>query len=61
MWFCQHKPQVTDGDLNAMRGMNIPVDEKDKLYIELLKNRGGKVGLKEVLLFKGNEQVIKNI
>jgi len=48
----------TDGELKDIvsKGMNSP----DTLYTTILKNRGGRVGLEEILSFNGNTGKIKN-
>jgi DNA primase len=57
-WNNRFKPLATDGELNEInnKGVNTP----DTLYTVVLKNRGGRVGLEELLSFNGNTGKIKN-
>lgn len=57
-WNNNHKAEGTEGELSEIskRGLNIP----DTLYTEILKQRGGKVGLSELLEYNGNKGTIKN-
>lgn len=57
-WNNNFKPIATEGELNQINllGATTP----DTIYTEILKNRGGKVGLKEILSFNGNTATIKN-
>jgi replicative DNA helicase len=57
-WNNKFKPLATDGELNEInnKGANTP----DTLYTVVLKNRGGRVGLEELLSFNGNTGKIKN-
>jgi DNA primase catalytic core len=57
-WNNNFKPIATDGELKEIneKGANTP----DTLYTTILKNRGGKVGLEEILSFNGNTGRIKN-
>jgi replicative DNA helicase len=57
-WNNNFKPIATDGELNEIKskGANTP----DTLYTTILKNRGGRVGLEEILSFNGNTGKIKN-
>jgi hypothetical protein len=57
-WNNRFKPLATDGELNEInnKGANTP----DTLYTVVLKNRGGRVGLEELLSFNGNTGKIKN-
>jgi len=57
-WNNRFKPLATDGELNEInnKGVNTP----DSLYAVVLKNRGGRVGLEELLSFNGNTGKIKN-
>ena len=57
-WNNNFKPLATDGELNEItqRGATTP----DTLYTTILKNRGGRVGLEEILSFNGNTGKIKN-
>jgi|694.fasta_scaffold27517_12 replicative DNA helicase len=52
------KPLATEGELNEInkKGATTP----DTLYTTILKNRGGRVGLEEILSFNGNTGKIKN-
>ena len=57
-WNNNFKPIAEGGeqkDLNT-KGANTP----DTLYVTILKNRGGRVGLEEILSFNGNTGRIKN-
>jgi replicative DNA helicase len=57
-WNNNFKPLATDGELNEInsKGATTP----DTLYTTILKNRGGRVGLEEILSFNGNTGKIKN-
>ena len=57
-WNNNFKPLATDGELNEInsKGATAP----DTLYTTILKNRGGRVGLEEILSFNGNTGKIKN-
>jgi replicative DNA helicase len=57
-WNNNFKPLATEGELNEItsKGATTP----DTLYTTILKNRGGKVGLEEILSFNGNTGKIKN-
>jgi DNA primase catalytic core len=57
-WNNNFKPLATEGELNEItnKGASTP----DTLYTTILKNRGGKVGLEEILSFNGNTGKIKN-
>lgn len=57
-WNNNHKITGGDGELNeiAAKGLNRP----DTLYTEILKNRGGRIGLTELLEWNGNKGTIKN-
>ena len=57
-WNNNHKTDGTEGELNeiAKRDLNRP----DTLYTEILKQRGGRVGLSELLEYNGNKGTIKN-
>lgn len=58
-WNNTFKPlNPTDGELKDLnsKGANTP----DSLYTVILKNRGGRVGLEEILSFNGNTGKIKN-
>lgn len=57
-WNNNFKPLATDGELNEInsKGANTP----DTLYITILKNRGAKPGLEDILSFNGNTGKIKN-
>ena len=58
-WNNNFKPLATEGELNEInnKGATTP----DTLYTTILKNRGGRVGLEDVLSFNGNTGKIKNI
>jgi len=57
-WNNNFKPLATEGELNEInnKGATTP----DTLYTTILKNRGGRVGLEEILSFCGNTGRIKN-
>ena len=57
-WNNNFKPLATNGELNEIssKGATTP----DTLYTTILKNRGGRVGLEEILSFNGNIGKIKN-
>ena len=57
-WNNNFKPLATDGELKEInnKGATTP----DTLYTTILKNRGGRVGLEEILSFNGNTGRIKN-
>ena len=57
-WNNNFKPLATEGELNEInnKGATTP----DTLYATILKNRGGRVGLEEILSFNGNTGRIKN-
>jgi DNA primase catalytic core len=57
-WNNNFKPLATDGELNEINNKGVA---QDTLYTTILKNRGGKVGLEEILSFNGNTGKIKNI
>lgn len=57
-WNNNFKPLATEGELNEInnKGATTP----DTLYTTILKNRGGRVGLEDILSFNGNTGKIKN-
>jgi replicative DNA helicase len=57
-WNNNFTPLATEGELNEIskKGATTP----HTLYATILKNRGGKVGLEEILSFNGNTGKIKN-
>lgn len=57
-WNNNFKPLATDGELKEInnKGATTP----DTLYTTILKNRGGRVGLEDILSFNGNTGKIKN-
>jgi DNA primase catalytic core len=57
-WNNNFKPLAKEGELNEInnKGATTP----DTLYTTILKNRGGRVGLEEILSFNGNTGKIKN-
>lgn len=57
-WNNNFKPLASEGELNEIenKGATTP----DTLYTTILKNRGGRVGLEEILSFNGNTGKIKN-
>jgi DNA primase catalytic core len=56
-WNNNFKPLATKGELNET---NSKGTAPDTLYTTILKNRGGRVGLEEILSFNGNTGKIKN-
>lgn len=58
-WNNNFKPLATEGELNEInnKGATTP----DTIYTTVLKNRGGRVGLEEILSFNGNTGKISNI
>jgi DNA primase catalytic core len=56
-WNNNFKPLATDGELNEINNKGVA---PDTLYTTILKNRGGRVGLEEILSFNGNTGKIKN-
>jgi len=57
-WNNNFKPLATEGELNEIK--NKGAITPDTLYTTILKNRGGRVGLEEILSFNGNTGKIKN-
>jgi len=57
-WNNNFKPLATEGELKEIseKGATTP----DTLFATILKNRGGRVGLEEILSFNGNTGRIKN-
>lgn len=57
-WNNNFKPLATEGELKEInnKGATTP----DTLYTTILKNRGGRVGLEDILSFNGNTGKIKN-
>ena len=57
-WNNNFKPLATEGEINEinLKGCFTP----DTIYTTVLKNRGGRVGLEEILSFNGNTGKIKN-
>jgi len=56
-WNNNFEPLATAGELNEI---NNKIVAPDTLYTTILKNRGGRVGLEEILSFNGNTGKIKN-
>lgn len=56
-WNNNFKPLATEGELNEINNKGTT---PDTLYTTILKNRGGRVGLEEILSFNGNTGKIKN-
>lgn len=56
-WNNNFKPLATEGELNDINNKGVA---PDTLYTTILKNRGGRVGLEEILSFNGNTGKIKN-
>ena len=57
-WNNNFKPIATEGELNEIG--NKGAEATDTIYATILKNRGGRVGLEEILDFNGNTGKIKN-
>jgi replicative DNA helicase len=57
-WNNNFKPLATEGELNEINNKGATTPES--LYTTILKNRGGRVGLEEILSFNGNTGKIKN-
>jgi hypothetical protein len=57
-WNNNFKPLATEGELREInsKGGSTP----DSLYTVILKNRGGRVGMEEILSYNGNTGKIKN-
>jgi replicative DNA helicase len=57
-WNNNFKPLASEGELNEInnKGASTP----NTIYTTILKNRGGRVGLEEILSFNGNTGKIKN-
>jgi replicative DNA helicase len=58
-WNNNFKPLATDGELAEINRRNLY--SPNTIYTTVLKNRGGRVGLDEVLSFNGNTGKVKNI
>lgn len=56
-WNNNFKPLATEGEI---KDINLKGCSTDTLYTTILKNRGGRVGLEEILSFNGNTGKIKN-
>lgn len=56
-WNNNFKPIATEGELKEINNLGAA---PDTLYTTILKNRGGRVGLEEILSFNGNTGKIKN-
>ena len=56
-WNNNFKPLAKEGELNEINNKGAT---PDTLYTTILKNRGGRVGLEEILSFNGNTGKIKN-
>ena len=57
-WNNNFKPLATEGELNEIN--NKKATTPNTIYTTILKNRGGRVGLEEILSFNGNTGKIKN-
>ena len=57
-WNNNFKPLGTDGEIEEINNMG--AYRPETLYTTILKNRGGRVGLSELLSFNGNTGKIKN-
>lgn len=57
-WNNAFNPMGTEGEIKEIndKGINLP----NTIYTTILKNRGGRVGLEEILSFNGNTGKIKN-
>jgi DNA primase catalytic core len=58
-WNNNFKPMATDGELRDINEKGA-LNNADTLFTTILKNRGGRVGLEELLSFNGNTGKIKN-
>jgi DNA primase catalytic core len=58
-WNNNFLPLASEGEANEIN-QKIKGQSKDSLYVKILKNRGGRVGLEEILSFNGNTGKIKN-
>jgi DNA primase catalytic core len=56
-WNNNFKPLATEGELAEINSKGVA---PNTLYTTILKNRGGRVGLEEILSFNGNTGKIKN-
>ena len=56
-WNNNFKPLATEGEQKEINNKGVA---PDTLYTTILKNRGGRVGLEEILSFNGNTGKIKN-
>ena len=56
-WNNNFKPLATEVELSEINNKGVA---PDTLYTTILKNRGGRVGLEEILSFNGNTGKIKN-
>jgi len=56
-WNNNFKPLATEGELSEINSKGVA---PDTIYTTILKNRGGRVGLEEILSFNGNTGRIKN-
>jgi DNA primase catalytic core len=56
-WNNNFTPLATDGELKEINNKGVA---PDTLYTTILKNRGGRVGLEEILSFNGNTGKISN-
>jgi DNA primase catalytic core len=57
-WNNNFKPLATEGELNEINNKNF--NRPNTIYATILKNRGGRVGLEEILSFNGNTGKISN-
>jgi replicative DNA helicase len=57
-WNNNFKPLATEGEINEIKEKGC--NSINTLYTTILKNRGGRVGLEEILSFNGNTGKIKN-
>jgi replicative DNA helicase len=58
-WNNNFLPLASEGESNEI-WQKIKGQSKNSLYVKILKNRGGRVGLEEILSFNGNTGKIKN-
>ena len=59
MWNGNFKPMGTEGELKDIEAKGI--SKQGYIWMEILKNRDGQVGLEEILSFNGNTGKISNI
>jgi DNA primase len=57
-WNNNFKPLASEGDLQELNGLGATAP--NTFYVEILKYRGARVGLKEILNYDGNKGIIEN-